>query len=53
MHAELRWFVFDTLQHHLPQPGDRRRYELANNSRSHANRTRVTRLPILSDRGAD
>lgn len=26
MHAELRWFVFHTLQRHSPQPGDRHRY---------------------------
>jgi hypothetical protein len=26
MHAELRWFVFYTLQRHSPQPGDRSRY---------------------------
>jgi hypothetical protein len=28
MHAELRWCVFHTLQHHSPQPGDCRRYLL-------------------------
>ncbi len=26
MHAELRWFVFHTLQRRSPQPGDRKRY---------------------------
>ena len=31
MHAELRWFVFDTLQRRSPQPGDRKRYCLNQN----------------------
>ena len=35
MHAELRWFVFHTLQRRSPQPGDRSRSSLKQMTRSH------------------